>query len=505
MESLHENPPSLRLIIKPIIVSQFHVLLEFDETLFIWGITEMNKLVVLSIIAGVILGFQLVSWSANQGTVVDRLEDLEKENKELRDMIKELRQRLDELEKGGEAEEEAEKKEEQADKKVKKEKEAQKKEEAPRDPDDSMMTERSGSMDAQGGGGKGIEWLPSLEGEEFRLGGRLQLNFFDPEGGDDLPPIIRENPGGTLGLDELRVYLDGDFSNDIRFYGMFDVDVDGADLKEAYVDFEDLPLNSEVRAGLQPRFFRPSRYTEYYPLAGLAFWRSRDLGVTWRGNYAPFEIYAAFMNGIVLDTREVGKDDSDYVIGEDESSIDLNGDKEFMAGVGFRHDFGDYGRFKLLVYGLLGELSMEEVEFLFTNVPGYPLSLDDERELIGVNFDYKIGEWDFFAQAIAARDGELERSAWYAELSYKFEFKGLRYLDALRPLLRYGELDTNLTPSAFSRTGSLTWDRQQWAFALISEITDNVFFRTEYLLNEEDTNGPGFSNNELLLQLEVQF
>ena len=42
------------------------------------------------------------------------------------------------------------------------------------------------------------------------------------------------------------------------------------------------------------------------------------------------------MNGIVLDT-EVGKDDSDYVIGEDESSIDLNGDKEFMAGVGFRH------------------------------------------------------------------------------------------------------------------------------------------------------------------------
>ena len=83
---------------------------------------------------------------------------------------------------------------------------------------------------------------------------------------------------------------------------------------------------------------------------------------------------------------------------------------------------GDYGRFKLLVYGLPGELSMEEVEFLFTNVLDIPL-LDDERERSALISITKIGEWDFFAQAIAARDGELERSARYAELSYKFEFR----------------------------------------------------------------------------------
>ena len=52
-----------------------------------------------------------------------------------------------------------------------------------------------------------------------------------------------------------------------------------------------------------------------------------------------------------------------------------------------------------------------------------------------------------------------------------------------------------LQPYRFSTSGS-----SAVAFALISEITDNVFFRTEYLLNEEDTNGPGFSNNELLLR-----
>lgn len=439
--------------------------------------------------------------------VEKRVQKLEEENKALRDLVKQMQERLDKLEGVKEPEEKEAKDEEKKKKKAgdSSKKEDQGKVEAPKKDDkkDQKAEEEPAADDEKKQ--KGIEWLPSMAGEKFRLGGRVQFEYFDSENESLLPSARTEHPGGSFHTDELAIYLDADFKNNIRLHTRYDIDGEDEGLVEAYVDFEELPLNSELRVGLQDRFFRPGRYTEAYPLTGIAFWRGRVLGATWKTQYDPFYTYLSVTNGTALDDRRLGEDDSAEMISDNDTEYDMNGDKEVSLGIGLDLDFDQYGRLDLMGFGLSGELSEDDVTFLQTDAPGYGFSTDNDKELAGVNLDYKIDEWDFFAQAIGGRDGEMERFSWYTELSYKFDIEGMRYLNSIRPLVRYSELDANLTPQAYMRNGSLTWDREQWLFAVIAELVDNVSFRAEYALNEEDTGGPDINNNELLFQLEVRF
>lgn len=424
------------------------------------------------------------AWSQDEESIEKRIEKLESENKELKDIIKQLKDRLDELE--------ASKKPVPVDQKAE---EKKKKKTEPAE-DESAAKEKPKEP---------TSWLPSLEGETFRLGGRFQFEYFDTEPETRLPSAFPNHDSGSFALDEFRVYLDADFKNKVRFHGKFDVEGEDTGLVEAYVDFEELPLSSQLRLGLQPRFFRPSRYTEHYPLTGMAFWRTRDLGITWKGDYNFVYGYLSLLNGANLDNRGIGEDGSSDVVSERSSDFDLNGDKEFLGGIGFKYDFKEFGSVDLLLFGLTGDLSDEDIFFLQDRVPNYRFSFDDTKEMIGANFEYKIGEWDFFGQVIDGNDGELERFSWYTELSYKFNISGLRYLNSVRPLIRYSELDTNMTPSPFHQYGSLGWDRQQVLLGVIAELVRNVNFRTEYAINDEDTGGSDANNNELLLQLEIQF
>ena len=434
-----------------------------------------------------------------------RVKNLEQENQALKEMIRQLQARLNQLENRGtpEVTEPTPPMEEKKEGKEKK----KKKEEG----SDTAAKESVKSSPLVDGEYKGEEktetWLPSMFGEQFQLGGRLQFNYYDPENEKGLQSAIPQSPGGSFAVDEFRIYMDADFKNQIRFHGLYDIESgdEDAGLKEAYVVFDELPLSSSLRFGLQPKFFRPGRYTEYYPLPGEAFWRSRDLGITWKGDYAPFYVYLSGRNGTALDTRRLGKDNSAPIIGEDNSDFDLNGGKEFSAGAGVEMDLDRFGKFDVMGFGGAGDLSQADLDFLQQDVPGYGQSNRDTKEYAGANLEYKIGKWDLFSQAITAQDGEMDRLGWYSELSYKFEFTGLRYINSLRPLVRYSALETDLTPRAFSRNGSLTWDRRQWLFALLVEMVRNVSFRAEYALNDEDTGGPDAHNNELLFQLEVRF
>ncbi|MFB3788987.1 MAG: hypothetical protein ACE15F_21720 [bacterium] len=471
---------------------------------------SLSLLALLWLLPGIPVGYA-------QESVENRIQKLEDENQALRGLVEQLQKRLDQIE-GKEAEKSKKKKEtetptgepavpavektppETREKTGKDKKSTTKAEEAV----PAEIQEAAGEAQA-GDKAKKESWLPSLKGETFSLGGRLQFEYFDPENETGLRSAIPDNPGGSFKLDEFRILLDADFKNSIRFHGKYDVEGEEGNLVETYVDFEDLPLWSELRVGVQPRFYRPDRYTESYPLTGNAFWRKRDLGITWKGTYDPVYAYVSVTNGAALDREEVGEDQGDRLIGEDTMHLDFNGNKEFSAGLGLDLNLDAYGQLNLLGYGMTGGLSDEDLLFLQTEVPGYGFWSSDRRELAGVNLDYRIDEWDFFAQAIGRRDGELERFGWYTEMSYKFNFKGLRYLNSLRPLVRYGELDTNLTPQPFFTNGSLTWDREQWLFAIIAELVRNVTFRAEYALNEEKTGGPGAQNNELLFQLEIVF
>lgn len=483
-----------------------------------WFCVKMALLIMM----GLAFAAPQLVYGEDNPAVEKRVQKLEEENQQLRDLVKQMQKRLDKLEgiqsPKAEASKENAPAEESKKKKKDKDKDQDKKAEEP------AVTSATGTVssqkikatnDARGyvdgdridtpEKGKGPEWLPSLFGEQFRLGGRLQMEYFDTERETNLPSALTETPGGSFGVDELSLYVDGDFKNSIRFYSRVDFTGEDEGLVEGYVDFDDLPLNSRLRAGLQKRFFRPNRYTETYPLTGIAFWRSRVLGLTLKNEFDPVYTYLSVTNGANLEDRQLGEDESAKMLSEDNSEFDFNGDKELSAGLGLDMDFAQYGKLDVMGFGLTGQLSNDDVEYLQTDVPGYGFETNKDKELFGVNLDYGIDEWDFFAQAIAGRDGDIDRFSWYAELSYQFQFEGLKYLDSIRPLVRYGQLDIDTIPQPFMTNGSLTWDRQQWLFGVVTEMVRNVNFRIEYALNDEDTGDEDIHNNEILFQLEVSF
>lgn len=424
------------------------------------------------------------------GTLDERIQKLEDENSELKEIINQLKTRLDTLE--------GEKKPEEMQKEPK-----EKKGKSKTDAKKESGTVENVSKEASN---EEVEpWLPSMRGETFQFGGRLQAEFFERESDNRFQSAIPDNDGGTFHVDEMRIYLDADFKNYIRFHSAYDVESNDEGLVEAFIEAEELPLNSTLMVGLQPRFFRPSRYTESLPITGTAYWRSRDIGVAWKSTFELATVYFSVMNGAELDSQELGEDQSAFIIGEDDTNIDLNGNKEINGGIGFEYDFDKFGKIEVIGFGVVSELSNDDVLFLQNNVPGYGFSNNDTRYYAGANLDYAIDEWDFFAQYIAGQDGTIDRSSWYAELSYKWAIEGMRYLNSIRPLVRYGVLDVDYPPSPFVRNGSLIWDRRQWLFGVISEIVDNVNFRFEYMLNEEDTGGPSVNNDEFLFQMEIVF
>lgn len=428
----------------------------------------------------------------------ERVDQLESENQELRAILKQMQERIEQLESTTPKGEPVQKSATPAVEVV-----AQPAEELPKEAEAPEQAEEETPEEEE----EPDEWLPSFEGEEFRLGGRMQLDYYDTQHERALPSAEAEAPGGQFVIDEFRLRLEGDFANQIRVYSEFDaVNEEGeSELVEAYADFEELPFTTRLRAGLQTPFFRPSRYTEYYPLTGTAFWRERDIGLTWERDFENLTVYASVMNGTALDDRNFIEDDSTNIISQNNPDFDVDHGPDLMLGLGHELDFDDYGSVELMGFGLTGDLADEDVRFLQTEVPGYGQSMADRRERAGGSLEYSIGEWDFFSQAIAGEDGDLGRFSWYAELSHKFDIDDVEYLNWIRPLIRYSELDTNLSARPFSDAGSLTWDHQQWLFAVIMELVDNVDFHIEYALNEEDTGGPNASNNELLFQLELEF
>lgn len=444
----------------------------------------------LAVIAFLFCGASIVSANGSDADELhDRVEKLEQENKELRELLRAMQNRLDEIEQ----------------RPAETAKPATPEMTPTIEPPPIVEELERQIEDIQ----DGLEssWLPSLGGDEFRLGGRVRVNYFNPQRETELPSARTRYPDGTFQFDEFRLQLDADLSRRIRFYSKFDAvsTDDSTRLAEAYIRFREFPLESELYIGLLPYFYRPSRETAHFPLPGVAIWKNRDVGVIWEANYDPFVLYASVMNGLELDTRRIGFDRSADIISMDRADFNFSNEMEFGAGLGLEFDFDQYGEVSLLGFGTTGKLSNRDVGFLQREVPGYGQSFSKRQERIGANLGYEIDNWELFAQTIFAQDGEMDRLTWYAEASHRFRIRDMRWLRSIRPLIRYSALDTGLNPRPYSADGSLTWDRSQWLFAIITELARNITFRTEYALNLEDTGGPDIRNNELLFQLEVAF
>jgi hypothetical protein len=414
----------------------------------------------------------------------ERIENLEKENAELRATVEDLRKRLEALEQQAPT--------------------------APQTPEVQPPPESKPLQELE----KRVEtledleekhekgWMRSLKRKWLELGGEIQLEYRDTQKETESRADMTEYPYGQFQIDHVRLSPRVRFTDDLILEADFDAGQQAeADLQEAYLLWRNLPLNSEFTIGQQKKFIRPQRRTEFYPLAGIAFWRDRDLGVTWHSQFDPFYTYVSLMNGLRLNDQEIGEDESFPIVSDDLDYGDANENKEVGLGLGWAGKSKDWGTLDFMLFGMWGKLSTDDERFLH-RLPGYGLlEDDDDRNRYGANLGYDLAGWNLFSQYITSEDGGLDRDAWYVQTSYKFKPK-LKYLQSVEPLARYGELSLDLDPFP---TNSMLWDREQWTLALIFGVIDDVYVRTEYTFNDENTGDGDIRNDEALIQLEMRF
>ncbi len=406
--------------------------------------------------------------------IEERIKSLEQENLLLKDIILNLQKRLDSLEnkeKGQEADIPSQKVE--------------------------QLKERMTALEKQ----SEETWLPSMKGEKVRIGAKLELEYRDVQNENNHPAGSTDIPYGQFQIDQFELRIEAKLREDITLFGEVKAKPGETKLDEAYVTFSDLPFNSYIKAGLQEKFIKPGRRTETYPLSGIAFWRDEDIGIEIGGEFNPLYYRLSLSNGLRLKEKEIGEDDSFPIIQDDDKNRDYNDSKEFGVGVGYKGKFKKAHKVDILLFSYLSRLSDKDIDFLKEELPDYE-SDRKKNYIFGGNLYYNLRGLRFFSQYIYSRDGELEREGWYLQPSYKFKFKGVKFVRSIEPLYRYDRLDTDY-PSSLSNF--LTWERERHTFALIAEIEKRLKCKVEYNLNDEDTGGKDIDNDEFLLQLQFKF
>jgi hypothetical protein len=258
-------------------------------------------------------------------------------------------------------------------------------------------------------------------------------------------------------------------------------------------------------------------------------------------NPGELQTYFSFGDGNTLNNKQVGFDGAPFndLIQDDR---DFAGDisiREVGVGLGYAREFGWLGEASLLGFYYYDQLNDASVEFLqqevtirdpVTGAPiaGYGDSNHHSAYRYGIGGEYFFPASTFLGpdwkpkgqdgfrvsgQWIKARDGDLKRDGWYAQGSYKFSFPHRllfeKYFRSVEPLVRYGVLNTGLSPTPLLPT---LWDRSQLLVGLVVEVVPDVLIKAEYTFNDEDTgSGPtspgpsSVSNNELLVELLLKF
>ena len=258
-------------------------------------------------------------------------------------------------------------------------------------------------------------------------------------------------------------------------------------------------------------------------------------------NLGELRTYFSVGNGYNLNNNEIGFDGATFnnLVQDDRNVTRDFSLRDLGFGLGYRRNFSWLGEMEALAFYYNDQLNDTSLQFLqqsltvrdiVTGKPtaGYGDSNSRQSFRYGAGGEYFLpasvympresgvrgndglrisGQW------IRGQDGDFERRGWYVQGSYRYSFYAPlivdRYLKSVEPIVRYGVLTTNLSPVP-QLPG--TWDRRQVLVGLITELTKNVFLKTEYTFNFEKTGasrahpGPqGVSNNELLLELLLQF
>ncbi len=339
--------------------------------------------------------------------------------------------------------------------------------------------------------------LLSLKDARFEIGGELELEFVNTQ---DDTSISEPEPHFQLDKFVLspRIHL----ADNVALNADIEMTQSDITVCVATLNFSDLVFDSELKIGLDSRFIAASRKTEAYPLIGNAFWRDEEIGVTWSMERKPFYGVLSVSQGLELDTKAVGEDNSYRMLQDNTLLGSYGGVKEVGVGLGVVKELGRGGAVDVLGFGYFNELSDADIAFLKSNLSSY--NSNEERQCrTGLNLKYDLGNFNFFTQYITARDGDLSRYGWYVQPSYKVTLPvGWKYFKTHDLLVRYGRYNVN-TPKAFSLPA--TWDREELLFAVITDVMQNVKLKTEYSINDEKTGNGAVRNDELLMQLEVSF
>lgn len=341
------------------------------------------------------------------------------------------------------------------------------------------------------------------EGARFEIGGEVLLEFVDAQS-NDAPD---NNPHPYFHIEFFMLAPHIRFSDNISVKAEIEFEPDEVVLlNELHADFDNLPLNSWLKIGMEDRFIKRSRITETYPINQNIWQRGDDTGIQWGGATNFFYWRTSITNGKKLKIKKQVRDSAFPILKEgriNESKITF---KEIGVGLGKKFDLGNAGSLDLLGFHYHGKLSDDDMAVL-QDITGYGASTNDQSMFGGFNLDCNIRSFNLFGQFITAMDGELNRTGWYIQPSYKFSLPGLNWngtqaFMGMRLLARYSQLNLNLPAVS---TDSLTWDREITTLALILDVVKNTKLKMEYSIMGESPGGSSVDNNELLIQLFFEF
>jgi hypothetical protein len=339
--------------------------------------------------------------------------------------------------------------------------------------------------------------LSSIKEKKFEIGGELELEYVNTEN-----DVSTEEPNPHFQLDKLVLKPKVSFNEDIQLKAEIDIDQSSAEVTNCYIQFSEIPFLNYIKVGLEDRFISMNRKTESYPLAGNSFWRDEELGIFMYKEYKPFYAHFSVSQGLEIDSKQVGEDSSYKMFHDNTRTSNYVGIKEAGLGLGVKKELGKLGALDILLFGYTGKLSNEDIGELKSLLSDYS-SNNDNQYKSGLNFNYKIQNFNLSAQYIQARDGSLDRDVWYIQPSYKIELPfNFKYLKDYECLVRYGKYNID-TQRSFSKPA--TWDREELTFGVIAEVKKDVKLKTEYCINDEKTGSSKVNNDEFLMQLEVKF
>jgi hypothetical protein len=275
-------------------------------------------------------------------------------------------------------------------------------------------------------------------------------------------------------------------------------------LGEAHVRFRGLPLSSYLDVGLYERYPKDhyKQKTEGYPLIGSAFWRDDYWQITWAGKANCFYWRLSAGNGYSVGERSVSEDNATAfrMMADRASDSDFHC-WEWGLNMGIQTTLAEKANLDVLGFIYTDGLSDEDMAELQASLPGYDSHSRTKRRW-GTGIKLTYPPFTFYTQCLKARDGELDRDGWFAELSYKIKLRQNSWFTAVEPVLSYGVLNVDWDKAPGS---PWSWDREKLILALIFDLCPNVKLKAEYYWNQEDTGDGQVDNNECLLQLEIKF